>query len=333
MELGEEAQREQKRGMLEALGLSVEAVIGDESGLGYRQSSKRVAYERRGILHLGSWVRGTHEGAPMRGCRVDHPRITAAFDELERRIRDREITVYDEASGEGALRYAWAKTDGTRVLLTLFEASEGALDRALIDELEVPDGVAIATQGGRTNAIRGGPPTFTRGLTELTIDGVTVGPLGFSQPNPEMIGRAYDDLCRDEAGAPLAGAIAWDLYAGSGAITRRLTEHFEEVVGVESDPSLTGTPRSVEEFLPEQTSPPDVVVANPPRKGLRAAVTDALRALAPARIHILSCGPEGLARDVAALAGYSLRSLSAYDPLPQTPHVELVAKLVRDGGV
>ena len=44
----------------------------------------------------------------------------------------------------------------------------------------------------------------------------------------------------------------------------------------------------------------------------------------------MACGPAGLAKDIAALAqGYRLESLRAYDTLPQTPHVELIAKLVR----
>ncbi|MGB5547771.1 MAG: hypothetical protein WBM74_14455, partial [Polyangiales bacterium] len=52
--------------------------------------------------------------------------------------------------------------------------------------------------------------------------------------------------------------------------------------------------------------------------------------LRPARIHVMACGPGGLAKDIAALAeGYRLQSLRAYDTLPQTPHVELIAKLVR----
>ena len=44
----------------------------------------------------------------------------------------------------------------------------------------------------------------------------------------------------------------------------------------------------------------------------------------------MACGPAGLAKDVAALAeGYRLESLHAYDTLPQTPHVEFIAKFVR----
>ena len=77
---------------------------------------------------------------------------------------------------------------------------------------------------------------------------------------------------------------------------------------------------------------PDLVVANPPRKGLGADVAELLASHAPPRLAIMSCGPEALARDLAVLeaSGYRRVSLTAYDALPQTPHVELVAKLVHD---
>ncbi|HJK89978.1 MAG TPA: hypothetical protein RMH26_04500, partial [Polyangiaceae bacterium LLY-WYZ-15_(1-7)] len=76
---------------------------------------------------------------------------------------------------------------------------------------------------------------------------------------------------------------------------------------------------------------PELVLANPPRKGLGPKVTAQLAALGAPRVQIMSCGPKGLRRDLDALeaAGYRLAALHAWDTLPQTPHVELVAKLVR----
>ncbi|MBC7171016.1 MAG: class I SAM-dependent RNA methyltransferase, partial [Polyangiaceae bacterium] len=77
---------------------------------------------------------------------------------------------------------------------------------------------------------------------------------------------------------------------------------------------------------------PDLVVANPPRRGLGAEVTTLLRELAAPRVHIMACGPDGLAADLAALTAgglYRLERLEAFQTLPQTPHVELVAWLER----
>ena len=63
-----------------------------------------------------------------------------------------------------------------------------------------------------------------------------------------------------------------------------------------------------------------------------AQVCAELLRLAPPRLHIMSCGPASLARDLDALTGgltprFRLVTLRAYDTLPHTPHLELVAWL------
>jgi tRNA/tmRNA/rRNA uracil-C5-methylase (TrmA/RlmC/RlmD family) len=74
---------------------------------------------------------------------------------------------------------------------------------------------------------------------------------------------------------------------------------------------------------------PDALVLDPPRTGLPRGAAARIAALAPARIAYLSCDPATLARDLAALvaAGYRLAHAEAFDLFPQTPHVEVLARL------
>jgi len=58
---------------------------------------------------------------------------------------------------------------------------------------------------------------------------------------------------------------------------------------------IGGGAETVEGFLARQSSAPDAVVASPPRNGLGGAVTSKLLRLGPGRIHIMACGPAGLA--------------------------------------
>src|SRR5690606_30532008 len=137
-----------------------------------------------GALLLGSFTRGTHEGADMAGCLVDHPRITRAADEIAREASAAGIAPFDEAKGEGDLRYVWLKTDGERVLTTLITASEESeAARVLPTRLRASDGVAWSVQSGRGNAIRGSAPRILRGHASLAITmadvRVQAGPLGF----------------------------------------------------------------------------------------------------------------------------------------------------------
>ena len=344
MDLDEAAQRDVKRTMLASFGLEVARVEPAPRALGYRFSSKRVVGTRRGRLQLGSYAFGTHDFAPMPGCLVDHPRLVRAFDRVEEGARALGIAPYDEATGEGDLRYVWAKTNGDEVIVTLVSAREHGHTRALADWLEdTAAGVLESVQPSRGNALRGGPARLLRGKPELTLSlldqPLEVGALGFVQPNPAVAAACYEALTTLADGAPRT--LAFDLYAGAGVTTRLLARTFGEVVPCEAHPesarALGGEAESVEAFLgrtlalPSRRTP-DLVIANPPRKGLGTAVCASLRALAAPALHVMSCGPEGLARDLAALSDrYEVRSLEAFDTLPQTPHVELVAKLALRG--
>lgn len=315
--------------------LHVDRVVASPREFAYRWSSKRVLGGTPGRITLGSYTRGTHQVVAMDTCRVEHPVILAAADELRAAADALEI------EPDTDLRYAWFKTDGHDLLLTLVtrdHASRAA--RELPARLHRPVGIAWSVQPCHGNNLRGEPPVLLRGRGELRFgfEGVTVsvGPLGFLQPNPATAALAYHDLLRDEHGALLTGARAFDLYAGAGITTALLRQNFKTVEASEayseSAASLGIDPETTESFLQRPHTTPDLVLANPPREGLGSDVCAALVHLAPPRINIMSCGPAGLARDLAALsARYHLAGLRAYDTLPHTPHIELVAWLVRRG--
>ncbi len=339
MELSEPAQREIKRRMLaDNFGIVISEIEHGETQLGYRHSAKRVVFGAKGKIRLGSFARGSHRAAPMWNCLVDHPRITDAFAEICAQASALGITAYDEAKGEGDLRYVWAKTDGEQTIVTLITANE--VSRAALELPAVlPNlaGLLHSVQGARTNTIRGTEPSLLRGSSELTLDileeRIGAGALGFLQPNPEVAALAYRALLD----AP-AGELAFDLYAGVGLTTRVLKRTQRDVIPceayAESARALGIEPKNVEVFLTEFRAQhsdriPNLVIANPPRQGLGERVCTLLNELAAPRLHIMSCGPEALARDLKRLSErYDLGEMRAFDTLPQTPHVELVAKLV-----
>lgn len=342
MELDEGAQRELKREMLAArFGLVVEQVEGWEPALGYRYASKRVALSLKGQLVLGSYARESHRPAAMTGCLVDHARLVAAFDEIEARARELGVIAYDEGSGSGDLRAVWAKTNGAQTIVTLVvRTSESLAASALPEQLRCADGVLVSVHSGASNNLRGEKAVLSKGRAELSLtllgQELALGALGFLQPNPEVAARAYQALTAWIAEAE-GSQRAFDLYAGAGVTTRLLARHFREVLPCEAHPesaaALGIAPESAEDFLARQLAQgarAELVIANPPRKGLGPEVVSHLHALKIPELRIMSCGPEGLARDLAALTaqgGYQLVSLRAFDTLPQTPHVELVAQL------
>jgi len=76
---------------------------------------------------------------------------------------------------------------------------------------------------------------------------------------------------------------------------------------------------------------PDVVVVNPPRKGLSAGARAFLAELAAPVILYVSCGPDALGRDLVTLAGhgYTPDAIEPFDLMPGTAQVETIVRLRR----
>lgn len=347
-----EAQRQIKLARVrEQLGIAVESMFGGEPW-GYRWSAKRVVAGRPGALILGSRRPRGYAIADMAGCLVDHPRIVETADALVRTADELAIEPFDAEQAAGELRYVWFKTDGERVLVTLLVGRGDATDRAAelakgLASLDRAVDVAVSVQGDTGNAIRGGPAEPLVGPCELDVDfgelgRVRAGPLGFLQPNPQVAALAYAALLE---GLPSDdGSEVFDLYAGAGLTTRWLRTRFERVRAVETYPesaaALGVEPADAESFAIAAVAEgrqPRIVVANPPRGGMGAAVSAALRQLGPEHLRIMSCRPETLVRDLEVLravgepgATYRVTRATAYDTLPHTAHLELVAWLERE---
>ena len=149
-----------------------------------------------------------------------------------------------------------------------------------------------------------------------------------------------------EAG-PATRAV--DLFAGLGGIGLHLARAGATVIAVEIDRDAVAQLRRAAERagLPldrdrrrcrrrrrraaRGSAAPDVVVVNPPRKGLSPARARSLVELAAPTVIYVSCGPESLGRDLAALAahGYTPDVIEPFDLMPGTSQVETVVRLVR----
>lgn len=153
--------------------------------------------------------------------------------------------------------------------------------------------------------------------------------------------------------AELTGAErVLDLYCGVGTFTVPLGQRTDLVVGVEVEGTAVGDARhnvrangcrqvriwegTPEAFLEtaEARQAWDLVLLEPPRAGLSRQVLEGVAALAPPRLLYVSCDVSTFARDVARLRerGYTLEVVQPLDCLPQTYHLEVVARLTRQAG-
>ena len=101
--------------------------------------------------------------------------------------------------------------------------------------------------------------------------------------------------------------------------------------GIENAEFFCGDAGAAALELEKQGIQADVVVVDPPRKGLNADTIEALARFAPRRIVYVSCDPATLARDVALLKerGYTLKNAMAADLFPRCSHVESIVTLIK----
>ncbi len=72
----------------------------------------------------------------------------------------------------------------------------------------------------------------------------------------------------------------------------------------------------------------DIIVVDPPRKGLDTKGIETILSLKPKKIGYVSCNPATLARDLSILSKeYTIKSVDLFDLFPWTKHVEVVTTL------
>lgn len=222
----------------------------------------------------------------------------------------------------------WASVSGARMLLHGDEVSDDAMAQS----------VAPAER----------PRTPDAPIDDMAPHGSeAVEALAFAQVNREVAAALHAFVL--EQVRAFGPATVIDGYAGIGLLSEALARGGARVTAIESDPAatrramlrLSGLEAAVEARVHVLTTtmeaglgqalPADVVVLNPPRRGVDSAVTAQLADAAHSGVRAIvyvSCDPATLARDLARLGTWSVRQVRCFDMFPQTAHVETVCVLV-----
>lgn len=168
----------------------------------------------------------------------------------------------------------------------------------------------------------------------------------FFQVNPKMMEKLYQRAL-DAAEIQDTDTVI-DLYSGTGTIGLAAAKRAKKVVGVEIvSEAVENARRNAErngienaEFLcmdatdfardfKEAGRHADVVIVDPPRKGLSEQGINDIIAIDPGRLVYVSCGPQTLRRDLERFerGGWKARWIQPVDMFSRTPNVECVALL------
>ncbi|ATF93476.1 23S rRNA (uracil(747)-C(5))-methyltransferase RlmC [Cedecea neteri] len=189
------------------------------------------------------------------------------------------------------------------------------------------------------------PLTEQRALEEV-FNGVPlyIRPQSFFQTNPQVASRLYA-TARDWVRA-LPVNHMWDLFCGVGGFGLHCATPEMKLTGIEIAPeAIASAKQSAEklglhnlhfqaldstQFAVAQQDIPQLVLVNPPRRGIGKALCDYLTQMAPAFIVYSSCNAQTMAKDIKMLPGYRVVRTQLFDMFPHTSHYEVLTLLVLD---
>lgn len=319
-----------------------------------------VAQSADGSVVCGFYAARSHRLVPSEGCMLQPGSFGEICNAVTQFVQKKGISVYDESTGRGVLRHIYiryAKASDKYMVCAVINADRLPFEREFAEMLCSLLGgrlgtVVVNINRKKTNVILSDKCRVIYGDGYITdeICGIKVrlNALSFYQVNRDMAELLYKKAA--EFAQP-ENKVIFDLYCGAGTIGLSMAGRAKKIIGAEIVPQavedakfnarqnnirnaefICADAKQAAHELSERGISADVVIVDPPRKGLESGLPEFIaHEISPERVVYVSCDPATLARDCAAFdrAGYSVVSAVPFDLFPRTAHVETVALLAR----
>ncbi len=325
----------------------------------YRNKSQLpVSVDNKGDIFTGFYARGTHRTVKNDNCSIQHQLINRIKKETEDLMNEFELQVYNEQEKSGLIRHLVIRcgTCTNQALLILVTAREDFPQKEQIASRimeRVPELKSVFQNVNpvQTNVVTGDKYIKITGENKITeyLGQVQykISPGAFFQVNTlqaERLLRYISDRVNFRG-----DEIILDAYCGLGSIGLYLADQVEKVYGIEEVLEAIKDARQnalvngidnckffngqVEEKFPELCSrgiKPDIILVDPPRKGLSNRFCSQILKYTPQKVIYISCKPSTMARDINMLnEKYNVDFIQPVDMFPQTYHIENIAVLNR----
>ena len=340
--------------------LEATEIIGSGNTARYRNKGIFAVSAVDGKAAYGFYQERSHHLIGLDRCLIQNSLTERCAAAVVKFLNAEDIAAYDEASGKGTVRHVFCRravntADAVACVVSArgFGSKTGELVSALRRACPELTGIVLninKTQGN--TVLRGdfyplwGCPDMTDSLCGLRF---RIAPQAFYQVNPPQAEQLYERAMEYACPGPVK--LAFDLYCGAGTISLCLARRAEKVIGAEIVPEAVENARQnaaengisnteficadageASQHLAERGLKPDVIVVDPPRKGMAEPAIKAVASMMPERIVYVSCNPATLARDILHFdaLGYELKSATAVDMFPRTCHVETIVLLQKE---
>lgn len=364
-ELKEEGVRQifKKTGLSE---IKVMPIVGSPTEKQYRNKAQYpIARDKNGEYLIGFYAPKSHRVTEAADCPLAPEVFSKILNVLRAFFKKHNLSVYDEASGEGLLRHIYLRRGeiSGEVLLTLvINGKDLPFSSELMEEIGnlFPEvvGILLNVNTDDTNIILGEEyiTLFGRDYIFDTLGGVTlkITAPSFYQVNHEAAELLYAKA--KELAKPTKDDLVLDLYCGAGSIGLSMADEAGEVIGIEivesavecatfnaeinhifnaafyaGDASEAKRLLAPAEKIRGKKIKPNIVIFDPPRGGTTEELIDHICSLKPEKIVYISCNPATLARDMVVFKGFGYEGseVTPFDLFPMTGHVESVVCLTR----
>lgn len=337
--------------------VEVAETLGMETPYAYRNKAQVPVRRVKGQLETGFYRKNSHDLIPIEDFLIQDKEIDKLIVFVRDLLRRYDLKPYDEKEQTGLIRHLVVRRGHySGQMMLVFVTTRPKIFR--IDQIiakiteAFPNVVSIIQNinDKNTNAIFGkefrtlfGQDTITDSMLGNDYE---ISAQSFYQVNTEMAEKLYQtaidfsDLNSD--------SIVIDAYSGIGTIGLSFAKQVKEVYGVEVIETAVEDAKknaerngitnanyvadSAENAMTKWSKngiKPDVIIVDPPRKGLTESFIKASVAMQPEKITYVSCNPATMARDIKLYQelGYELKKVQPVDLFPQTHHVETVALL------
>ncbi|MFV0459333.1 MAG: methyltransferase domain-containing protein [Actinomycetales bacterium] len=329
---------------------------------GFRNKAKFVVGGRRGALTLGI-LDAERRGVDIRDCGLLEPALAAVMDPLLAAMNELGLVPYDVPTRRGEAKYviATASPAGRAMVRFVLRSDQHlpALRAARDDLLDGIPGLDVLTVNvhpehkavveGDTEIVLSERTSLAIGVNDVTLH---LAPRSFFQTNTHVAAALYRQA-QEWAGEHPGRSrwtSGWDLYCGIGGFALHLAAQVPRMTGIElSADAVAGARRSAGEIAgrePARPVPrfvaddateyalrrpaPDLVVVNPPRRGLDEDLCRWLNDSGVGEVIYSSCNVATLARDLARMPWLSVTRARLFDMFPQSGHYEVMVHLRRE---
>jgi 23S rRNA (uracil1939-C5)-methyltransferase len=323
---------------------------------GWRARAKLAIRKYRGQIKIGMFEGQSHQILEIPECKVHDPLINKITEILTSWILESKLSIYDEHTGQGLLRYLQLGVSSEKVQIVLvintetftkLESFESALDALWQKYPNLWHSIWVNFNTRRDNVIFGEHWKLIQGEewqweNYLGRD-VAFHPASFMQANPEMFKTLLTQL---KTYIP-ENAVVAEFYAGGGAIGLTLVDrcqhiYFNEINKLaklcfeESCKKLSPLLSKKLKFFSGEAGASNlldqpgvnVVIVDPPRKGLDKILMDKiLNSPHIKKLIYVSCGWKSFQKDAEILlgAGFTLEHAEAFLFFPGTDQLEILA--------